>query len=219
MAYDFLTMTVSQFSHLTSAHANPVVLLEGRREIPDAMRTAARRLAGLLAERFPAMRFRSGNASGSDDAFRQGVAGFDPSRMELFIPYKGHRKASAVGVQYLTADFLTPGERSLIAEATVSASPRTKGLVNSPVPRLQAKAKYLLRDTLKVLGHGPSFPVPVASIFYADPSDPMAGGTGHTIRVCKNNGVPVILQTDWLAWIPELEAGAVHGLIPKYPRG
>jgi len=31
--------------------------------------------------------------------------------------------------------------------------------------------------------------------------DPMAGGTGHTIRVCHQESVPVVFQTDWLEWM------------------
>ena len=210
-------MTLAQFSHLLGAHSHPVVLVEGRREIPEGMAASARRLAYLLAVRFPALRFRSGNASGSDEAFAKGVGELDPARLELFLPYEGHRQASAAGARYLSAESLTPGERSIVAEATVAATPRNRGLVDSRSPRLQAKAKYLLRDTLKVTGHGPAFAPPVAAIFYADPADPMAGGTGHTIRVCKNHTVPVILQNDWLSWIPELEAGGPTVHAGKYP--
>jgi len=211
-------MNLSQFTHLINAHSKPVVLLEGRREIPGGMASSAQRLAYLLALRFPAMRFRSGNAAGSDEAFAQGVGKLDSARLELFLPYDGHRQSLASAARYLSADSLTAGERTKIAEATVSATPRNRGLVDSRSPRLQAKAKYLLRDTLKVTGHGPAFPAPIAGIFYADPVDPMAGGTGHTIRVCKDHAVPVILQHDWLAWIPELESDAMLGPASKYPR-
>lgn len=211
-------MTFAQFTHLIGAHANPIVLLEGRREIPEEMAASAGRLAQLLATRFPALHFRSGNAAGSDAAFAKGVEQLDPARLELFVPYDGHRQAATMGVRYLSADSLTDGERSLVAEATVTATPRNRGLLNSRSPRLLAKANYLLRDTLKVTGHGPGFPAPVAGIFYADPSDPMAGGTGHTIRVCQNHSVPVILQHDWLKWIPELQAESEPVPASKYPK-
>ncbi len=211
-------MTLAQFIHLIGTHAKPIVLLEGRREIPEEMSESARRLAHLLAVRFPDMCFRSGNAPGSDEAFAQGVGQHDSSRLELFLPYGGHRRTAGAGALYLAADSLTEGERSIVAEATVTASPRNRGLVNSHSPRLQAKANYLLRDTLKVTGHGPGFLAPVAGIFYADPCDPMAGGTGHTIRVCQNHSVPVILQHDWLQWIPELEAGSIPRQVAKYPK-
>jgi hypothetical protein len=163
------------------------------------------------------MRFRSGNASGSDEAFAAGVRGQDASRLEVFVPYDGHRQAAAEGARYLSADFLTACERSVIAEATISATPKNKGLMDSKSARLQAKAKYLLRDTLKVLGHGPAFPAPIDAIFYADPADPMASGTGHTIRVCRDHAIAVVLQDAWLPWIPELEAGTQASPLGKYP--
>ena len=130
-------MTVSQFVRLISAYSVPVVLLEGRREIPDEMASAARRFACLLAARSP---------------------------------------------------------------------------------RLRAKASYLLRDTLKVLGHGGRLAPPGTGFFYVNPEDAMAGGTGHTIRVCQQLGVPVILHKDWLEWMPELESGKWPVAARSYPR-
>jgi len=41
----------------------------------------------------------------------------------------------------------------------------------------------------------------VAAVFYVDPDEPESGGTGHTIRVCKNFGVPVIFQDSWENWL------------------
>jgi hypothetical protein len=204
-------MTLSQFTRLTAAPSHPVVLLEGRREIPETIAPSARRLAYLLAVHFPSMTFRSGNAPGADEAFGKGIGDHDPARLELFLPYEGHRKASLAGARCFSADSLTAEERSITAKVSASATPRNRGLFDSRSPRLQAKANYLLRDTLKVTGHGSDFPPPIAAIFYADPADPMAGGTGHTIRVCNNLAVPVILQPEWLSWIPELEPGTRPG--------
>jgi hypothetical protein len=87
---------------------------------------------------------------------------------------------------------------------TVAASPqhlrvavnyRTK-LVH---PRLRATAQLLLRDTLKVTG-AETLMKPIAGIFFVNPQDPERGGTGHTIRVCRRQGVPVITQLDWQKW-------------------
>lgn len=41
---------------------------------------------------------------------------------------------------------------------------------------------------MKVVGHSDEFPKPLCALFYVDPDDPMAGGTGHTIRVCRQEG-------------------------------
>jgi hypothetical protein len=51
---------------------NAVVLLEGRRGISEADAMAARDFGEFLARRFPALRFRSGNAEGADQAFSDG---------------------------------------------------------------------------------------------------------------------------------------------------
>jgi hypothetical protein len=211
-------MTHSQFTHLIKAHSRPLVLLEGRREIPLEIAASARRLAYLLALHFPAMRFRSGNAGGTDEAFARGVRECDSARLELFLPYDGHRRGSAAGSRFLSPDSLNDEEISIVADATAAATPGNSRLLHSRSPRLQAKARYLLRDTLKVTGHGPAFPPPVAAIFYVDPDDPMAGGTGHTIRVCNDHAVPVIFQNDWLAWLPDLELDQPPTGSGKYPR-
>jgi hypothetical protein len=35
-------------------------------------------------------------------------------------------------------------------------------------------------------------------VLYVDLSDPEAGGTGHTIRVCRQQGIPVAFQDSWM---------------------
>jgi len=37
-------------------------------------------------------------------------------------------------------------------------------------------------------------------LFYVDLSDPEAGGTEHTIRVCRQHGIPVAFQDSWMNW-------------------
>ena len=44
---------------------------------------------------------------------------------------------------------------------------------------------------MKVTGHSEQFPKPICGLFYVDLEDPMAGGTGHTIRVCRQERVPL----------------------------
>ena len=66
---------------------------------------------------------------------------------------------------------------------------------------LTAKAKYLIRDTMKVCKYTELFDSPVAALFYVDLSNIESGGTGHTIRVCKNMNIPVIFQDSWENWI------------------
>ena len=45
---------------------------------------------------------------------------------------------------------------------------------------------------------------PVAGLFFGDPADPEAGGTGHSIRVCRNAGVPVVFQNHCAAFLERL---------------
>lgn len=58
-----------------------------------------------------------------------------------------------------------------------------------------------MRDGLKVLG-SPGLALAPASlaIFFVDEFNPTGGGTGHTIRLCQQLGVPVLTQRDWLAF-------------------
>ena len=53
---------------------------------------------------------------------------------------------------------------------------------------------------MKVIGYSEEFGPPVCGLFYVDLSDPEAGGTGHTIRVCRQQGIPVAFQDSWMHW-------------------
>ncbi len=199
-------MTFPEFQKIVDARPDGVVLLEGRRAIPAADAVLARELARQLALRFPRLRFRSGNAEGSDQYFAEGVAGVDPGRLQIILPYSSHRK----GTRYPDASYESPGSLSVIREdevasKTIEASPGNKRLVNYRKVKgpMAAKAAYLIRDTMKVVGGTELTERPVCGLFYIDPADPMAGGTGHTIRVCRQEGVPVVFQDEWMRWRPD----------------
>jgi hypothetical protein len=66
--------------------------------------------------------------------------------------------------------------------------------------RTGAQAACLIRDTMKVAGIPGKLSPPVAALFWIDPADPEAGGTGHTIRACRLEGVPVVFQNHWQTW-------------------
>jgi hypothetical protein len=53
---------------------------------------------------------------------------------------------------------------------------------------------------MKVVGHSATFARPICGLFYVDLDDPLAGGTGHTIRVCQQEGVAVVVQDAWASW-------------------
>lgn len=52
-------------------------------------------------------------------------------------------------------------------------------------------------------------------LFYVDPDDPEAGGTGHTIRVCRLKDVPVITQDIFLKFMSEGRAPPFHIFRPQ----
>ena len=182
----------------------PVILVEGTRKLPDAMRPALVAMGRRLAEALPRAVFRTGGASGSDEAFAEGVRSVDPCRVEYVLPQAGHRAKSrdARSPAFVLEQLADTGLRA-VAEQTVAASPRYEGLARRYVQNkrsgvLAVKTRYLLRDTLKVTGD-PERNLPGADlgIFYVDEANPLSGGTGHTIRVCLRHGVPVYTQDQW----------------------
>ena len=91
-----------------------------------------------------------------------------------------------------------------VVAATLEVSPQYERVTvnyrqRKTHPRQRATAQLILRDTLKVTGTD-TMPPPVAGIFYVHAADPERGGTGHTMRVCRAQGVPVITQFEWLDW-------------------
>jgi hypothetical protein len=199
-------VTLSDLDRIIHSSPTPVILLEGRREIPPEFALRARDTGRFLAARFPRATFRSGNASGSDEAFSAGVAEVDPTRLHIVTPSPNHRmRARLAGAVFDSLTDLSEAQRLLLAEASIAATPANRGLIrawlNRPTGPLSAKAAYLIRDTLKVLGLPGRIPPATAALFYVDPADPEAGGTGHTIRVCGIAGVPVGFQLHWGEWI------------------
>ena len=138
--------------------------------------------------------------------FAKGVAEVDSARLEYVVPYQGHRrKQRCAGASIFSLDILPPDDEAEIARNTIAASPRNRGMIENcqKVPALGKKAIYLLRDTLKVMGRPPAMKKGDAAFFYADPEDPMKGGTGHTIRVCQAEGIPYVFQPQWMVWEPD----------------
>jgi hypothetical protein len=196
-------MRFPEFESLVSRNPDGVVLLEGRRAIATDDAALAQRVATSLAKRFPKLRFRSGNAKGADEAFSRGIAAVDPRRLQIVAPYSTHR----TGHRYADAAYDSPDSLPLVLEDEIAyktsvASPQNKRLIDKRHQDgpLAAKAAYLIRDTMKVVGYSDSFPKPICALFYITMDDPFAGGTGHTIRVCQREGVPFVFQDSWAAW-------------------
>ncbi|MBE2205812.1 MAG: hypothetical protein IAE94_15890 [Chthoniobacterales bacterium] len=197
-------MMLANFLNKVEQIERPVVLLEGRRKISAAEFDAAEALGRLLATRLPHAVFRSGNAEGSDEAFSRGVAAVDASRLHIVAPYPGHRlNFRYPDATYDSPESMTKVQEEPIRKATIAASPHSEGLIHAKHPRLRSKAQYLIRDTMKVCGAG--LPPPAFACFLVDPHNPDAGGTGHTIRVCRQAGVPFVFQNVWGKWLSTMK--------------
>lgn len=198
-------MNYKNFAILLSSADAPVVLLEGTRALPASDAPKLTALAARLARNFPTVRFRTGNAKGSDEAFAAGVASVDPARIEYVLPYSGHRQGQrsaqspATGLDEIPPLFV---EDAVTTTALVSPQYRhvTDKYPTRPTsPRQRAIAQLILRDTVKVTGTT-DLPPPIAGIFYVNAESPDDGGTGHTIRVCRAKDVPTITQNQWMDW-------------------
>ena len=187
----------------------PVILIEGRRSLPEGMAARLEGVGAWLAKTYPRAVFRSGNAEGSDTAFTLGVTAVDPARMQYVLPNPSMgRKRRHPDTPYYSLTDLSSAELEEFADVSIRVTPSIKSLAAAAVGRvnngrLAAKGRYLLRDALKVLG-APSLDLPPAALalFYVDLDDPEAGGTGHTIRICRDQGVPVFFQDNFLQWGP-----------------
>ncbi len=197
-------MTYDQFNTLIAKHPRPVILVEGTRDVSAEDRPKLVAFGRWLAQVYPHATFRTGNAKGADEAFAEGVHSVDADRLEFVLPYAGHRKPKTPSPSRRVpfGDISPSAEKRTLAD-TEQASPEYASLLSKrdKVPRLKAKADYLLRDTLKVTGADEiELNQATFGIFYVNPSDPMKGGTGHTIRVCKTLNIPVAFQDEWTKW-------------------
>jgi hypothetical protein len=185
----------------------PVVLIEGRRALPDGVAEQLEGVGAYLADRYPNVIFRSGNAEGSDTAFSLGVVSIDPSRMEYVLPSPNMgKKRRHPDSPFSSLSELPQEELERLCDLSVEVSPKSKPLTFAACGRIQSRplagrGRYLLRDTMKVLGSPALNLAPaVLGLFYVDLADPDAGGTGHTIRVCRQHNVPVVFQNEFLGW-------------------
>lgn len=180
-----------------------IVLLEGKRAVKKEDEELLIRLGQLLASQTNYITFRSGNAPGADELFCKGVSKIDLARIQLVIPNKEHRKKSRIGVEAISLD-----EINLLNESEVvyqsKNNVKTKNLVERYVngyrDSITNKAAYIIRDTVKVLGVNGIAPANFG-IFYDNLENPFKGGTGHTMKICQTNNIPIINQNTWKKWL------------------
>lgn len=183
-----------------------IVLLEGKRKVRLGDENKLSLLGRLLAEKSTYIIFRSGNATGSDELFSQGVADVDPSRLEVIKPYASHRAAAEVGAIAFSMDEINLAEEPEVVYHS-RQNQQMAGLVDKYIlqirNRLTVKAAYILRDSVKVCGTRSGITPAKVALFYDDLSNPRQGGTGHTMQVCLERGVPFCDQQSWMNWIVE----------------
>ncbi|MFW5663491.1 MAG: hypothetical protein ACOCYD_00475 [bacterium] len=180
-----------------------IVLLEGKRKVREEDQEKLVILGNLLAFKSRHMLFRSGNADGSDQFFSKGVAGIDYRRLQVITPYSGHRRRTNLAYETVALD-----EIDLAAETEVvyqsKGNKKTEWLIEQYVGgnrnAYSIKAAYIIRDTVKVIGTLDVKPA-TFGIFYDDLHSPENGGTGHTMRVCRQNNIPLIDQSTWFQWL------------------
>ncbi|MEK0420632.1 MAG: hypothetical protein RLZZ161_483 [Bacteroidota bacterium] len=180
-----------------------VVLLEGKRNVPDSDAYKLRALSRLLAEKTQFMIFRSGNAAGADEYFSQGIAAVNANRLQVITPYEGHRQKHNLAGYTLSLDqnnLLSESELVYAAKQNTSTAGLVEDFVAGKKNKNTIKAAYILRDTAKVLGYGEWGPAS-AGIFFDDLSNPESGGTGHTIALCRHYKIPVFNQNIWFEWV------------------
>ena len=182
---------------------NSIVLLEGKRNVPDEDRGKLIELAKLLVAKTSKMIFRSGNAEGSDQLFSDPISLVDNKRLQVITPYSGHRQKSNQAYKTYSLDNI-----NLAAEPEViyhsKSNKKTEKLIDQYVSgnnnRYTIKAAYIIRDTIKAIGTDEIKPA-TFGIFYDDLTNPKTGGTGHTMNVCLENNISIIDQITWFTWL------------------
>jgi len=199
-------MTLEQF--ITNYDfVGSIILLEGKRIVLEADQQKLKKLGELLAMKMRYATFRSGNANGSDLYFSQGIAAVDAHRLEVVIPFDGHRKKSNLASSTLSLDDVNLGDypdivsKSALNKKTIDL---LKRYLNGERNRFTNKVAFIIRDTIKVLGVEGHPPISFG-IFYDDLINPKSGGTGHTMKVCEHAKVPYVDQSVWMKWTHKSE--------------
>jgi hypothetical protein len=180
-----------------------IILLEGKRNVLDVDKAKLIALGKLLCSSTSHMMFRSGNASGADQYFSEGVASVDKNRLHVLTPYTDHRKKTNLAYETFALDQIDIAKEENVIYQSKN-NKKTKGLIDSyiagEVNKNTIKAAYILRDTVKVIGTSTIKPAHLG-IFYDDLNNPKTGGTGHTMNICQLNQIPLIDQRTWFQWL------------------
>ena len=193
------------FQDFLSHHDNhdSIIILAGKRKVAKEDEEKLVQLGRLLAKHTKHAFFRSGNADGADYLFSSGIADIDRTLLQVITPWEGHRR------KYVLTDDVIPLESiDLTREPDVVAQSRlhtrTSGLIDPYISGEKGgnymSAAYIIRDTVMVIGTKELSPA-TFGIFYDDLQHPEQGGTGHTLKTCRRNNLPVIDQRTWMEWL------------------
>ncbi|HNB13281.1 MAG: hypothetical protein K1X73_00585 [Bacteroidia bacterium] len=185
--------------------AGSIVLVEGKRNVLEADKKKLTALGKLLTSTTKNILFRSGNAEGSDQLFSDGVTAIDSRRLQVITPYSGHRKKTNQAYATIALDEIDIAAAPEVVYQSKSNKKMEKLIdkfVSGDKNRYTIKAAYIIRDTIKAIGTDEIKPA-TFGIFYDDLDNPMTGGTGHTMNVCKQNSIPIIDQKIWFRWLKE----------------
>lgn len=197
----YLNISLSEFIEKYDKEGS-IVLLEGKRNVLESDQALLVKLGKVLSEKTSHLKFRSGNADGSDLFFSQGVASVDNSRLQVITPYSGHRQKYNQAYETIALDELqlAAEDKVIYQTKTTKTGKLIDSYVNGNRDRFSIKAAYLIRDTVKAIGTK-DIPTATFGIFYDDLENPLSGGTGHTMKVCQQNDIPIIDQQTWMNWL------------------
>ena len=135
-------------------HPGSIVLLLGKRSVLEADRAKLLRLGELLAAKAKHSVFRSGNAEGEDNYFSLGVSSVDYKRLEVIIPFNGHRKTMNKAYSTFSLDDIDLLEEPEVIYKS-RANKKTSKLVDYYAlgnrDSYSMKASFIIRDTLMVI--------------------------------------------------------------------
>lgn len=180
-----------------------IVLLEGKREVLEFDKDKLKALGLLLASKTKKMIFRSGNAEGADQFFSNGVTSLSPERLQVIVPYSGHRQKNNKASDTISLDDINISSEPEVLYQSKN-NKKTNNLIDKYAlgekNRFTIKAAYIIRDTIKAIGTKQIKPA-TFGIFYDDLENPRKGGTGHTMSICEQNKIPIIDQNTWFNWL------------------
>jgi hypothetical protein len=203
MNLDEFILLVNNLKH------QPIILLEGKRKVKDGDLDKLVEIGRILAQRLPHAIFRSGNAEGSDLAFTTGVCEIDPVRMQNILPTPQSRKKYIIqGTDTHHLGQVNEPHVEYLIQESQKASPKLHGMLEyfeknkENSNRSTASSKYILRDTMKVIGDQENGLAKADfALFYVDEDDIYSGGTGHTLKVCEMHQIQAFTQNVWFGWL------------------